>query len=71
MPNIDMPLEELIKYKGINERPTDFDDYWGKALAELDKQGLDYTLEKADFQAEGVECYHLYFTGVGNARIHA
>jgi cephalosporin-C deacetylase len=27
-------------------------------------------LKPAEFQAPGVECFHLYFTGVGGARIH-
>lgn len=70
MPLIDMPLEELKKYKGVNPKPTDFDDYWDESLKELEKQDLTYTLEKADFVSDGVECYHLYFTGVGGAKIH-
>lgn len=67
---IDMPLEELKRYNGISPRPRDFDDYWDKALKELDMCSLDYTLEKAEFQIPGVECYHLYFTGLGGAKVH-
>jgi len=71
MPVLDLPLEELKKYKGINPRPDDFDAYWEKSLVEM--RGVDPRIEmvKADFQAPGVECFHYYFTGVGNARIHA
>ena len=69
MPLLDKPLEELKKYKGINPRPNDFDEFWDKALAELDKQSLDYELEPAAFSAPGVKCDYLYFTGVGGARI--
>lgn len=36
MPMIDMPLEKLREYKGVNPRPSDFDEYWDRALAELD-----------------------------------
>ena len=36
MPLIDKPLEELKVYQGTNPKPTDFDEYWEKALAELD-----------------------------------
>lgn len=71
MPIVDMPLKELKKYKGTNEKPKDFAEYWAYALSELDKQSLEYTLEPASFKAEGVECYHMYFTGVGGARLHA
>lgn len=71
MPIVDMPLKELKKYKGTNEKPKDFSAYWAEALAELDAQSMTYILEPANFEADGVECYHLYFTGVGGARLHA
>ncbi|MFA9380935.1 MAG: acetylxylan esterase [Acetanaerobacterium sp.] len=71
MPIVDMPLKELKKYKGTNEKPKDFAAYWTKALSELDKQSMEYTLKKASFEADGVDCYHMYFTGVGGAQIHA
>jgi cephalosporin-C deacetylase len=70
MPVLDMPLEELKQYQGINPKPHDFDTYWDEALRELEQQDLSYTLEKDEFEVEGVECYHLYFTGVGGAKIH-
>ena len=70
MPAIDMPLDKLKQYQGINPKPTDFDQYWDRALAELDEQDLSYTLEKSEYISDGVECYHLYFTGVGGAKIH-
>ena len=31
MPLIDMPLDQLIEYRGRNPRPPDFDDYWKRA----------------------------------------
>lgn len=70
MPMLDMPLDELLTYKGINPRPTDFDDYWTRALGELDNQSLDYTLEEVPSAFKGVQLFHLYFTGVGGAKIH-
>ena len=70
MPLIDMSLHELKQYQGTNPKPADFDQYWNESLGELDNQDLSYTLEKSEYVAEGVECYHLYFTGVGGAKIH-
>jgi cephalosporin-C deacetylase len=67
----DYPLDVLKKYRGINPRPRDFDEYWDKALAELRATDPQVKLVKAEFQAPGVDCYHLYFTGVGGARVHA
>ncbi|WP_394549149.1 acetylxylan esterase [Priestia aryabhattai] len=66
----DMPLSELKKYKGINPKPHDFDGFWKDSLEELNKYSLEYELIPADFQSNFAECYHLYFTGVGGAKIH-
>jgi cephalosporin-C deacetylase len=67
----DFPFEQLTKYKGINPRPDNFDEYWDKGLLEMRAINPDIQLIPADFQAPNIECFHLYFTGVGNARIHA
>lgn len=67
----DFPFEQLKTYVGINPRPIDFKIYWDTALAEM--RGLDpqVALVPAEFQAPSAECFHLYFTGVGGARVHA
>ncbi len=70
MPLVDMPLEDLLRYKGVNPCPNNFEEYWAKALKELDEQSLSYTIEKDEFMSKDVELSHLYFTGVGGARIH-
>ena len=59
MPIIDLPLSELLQYAGRNECPADIDEYWDEAVAEVEALGTAYTLEKAEFQAPGTECYHL------------
>ncbi|MED3961559.1 acetylxylan esterase [Niallia taxi] len=66
----DMPLSDLQQYQGINPKPDDFDAYWAAGLKELQAQSLDYELIPASFQSKAAECFHLYFTGVGGARIH-
>lgn len=70
-PLFDMPLEEMRTYQGINPRPDDFDQYWDQALAELDAVDPQVELVPAKFAAPTVECFDLYFTGVGGARIYA
>jgi len=69
MPMLDFQLKELQAYQGSSPRPRDFEDYWERALRELDDAGTDYTLEPAEFSAPGVLCHYLYFTGVGGARV--
>jgi cephalosporin-C deacetylase len=67
----DYPLEKLKTYQGLNPRPADFDSFWDKSLAEMRSIQPQVELKPAEFQARGVECFHLYFTGVGGARVHA
>ncbi len=71
MPILDMPLEALREYQGRNPRPADMDAYWEAALAEL--RGTDPRVELVPhgIDAPAAECFHLYFTGVGGARVHA
>lgn len=71
MPLIDLPLAELEAYAGRNPRPADFDEYWHRALAELDAVDPKPELVPAQVKASFAECFHLYFTGVGRARVHA
>jgi len=71
MPIIDMPLNELQTYAGLNPRPVDFDAYWDDSLAEMRAVDPQVELRPAEFSAPGVECFHLYYTGVHGARVHA
>lgn len=67
----DMPFERLQTYEGRNPRPPDFDAYWDAALADMHALDPQIELKPAEFQTPVAECHHLYFTGVGGARIHA
>ena len=67
----DMPYEELQTYQGCNPRPADFDEFWDRGLAEMRAVDPQIEIVPAEFQAPYAECSHLYFTGVGGARIHA
>ena len=72
MPAFDLPLEALKTYQGSSPRPADFDAYWDTALAELDAH--DAQVERVPnhtINAPTVECYDLWFTGVGGSRIYA
>lgn len=70
MPQIDMSLEELKKYRGINPKPADFDEYWDRAIAEMEKIDPKLELKEAKFQGINSACYDLYFTGAHGARVH-
>lgn len=67
----DMPFEKLKDYQGVNPKPSDFDAYWDAALAEMN--AIDPQVEiipDEEFQTPFATCSHLWFTGVGGARIH-
>ncbi len=71
MPILDMPLYRLKEYQGRNPRPSDIDAFWDASIAEMEALGTDCELIPASFQVPGMACYDMYFTGMGNARIHA
>jgi cephalosporin-C deacetylase len=71
MPLIDMPLAELLEYQGRNPRPADMEEYWDAALAEMRALDPQVKLVPHRLDAPFAECFHLYFTGAGGARVHA
>jgi cephalosporin-C deacetylase len=71
MPVVDMPLAELEKYQGRNPRPEDFDAYWDSGLAEMRSVDPKIEIVPVDFEQPIANCFDLWFTGVGGARIYA
>ena len=69
MPIIDMSLDKLRVYQGVNECPADLDAFWDAGIAEMEALGTDCELIPA-ISLPDAECYDLYFTGTGGARIH-
>ena len=67
----DMPYEDLLIYEGTNPKPADFDVYWDTSLSEMKAIDPQVELIPAEFQTDYAECYHMYFTGVDGARVHA
>ena len=67
----DMPVEELKLYQGTNPCPDDFDEFWEHGLEEMRSVASNVELRASSFQTPFAECFDMYFTGVGNARIHA
>lgn len=67
----DLPLDELRDYQGTNPRPADFDAFWEEGLSEMRALDPQVALKPAQFQTDFAVCDHLYFNGVGGARVHA
>lgn len=71
MPAVDMPVEELFKYKGSSPCPADFDKYWDDALSEMNAINPEVEFVKKDFPSKVCDMFDLFYTGTKNARIHA
>ncbi|MEX1118443.1 MAG: alpha/beta fold hydrolase [Terrimicrobiaceae bacterium] len=72
MPVLDKPLADLKTYFGINPKPADFDDYWSRAIEELNNTPPEPELIPADaLGTRHTETFDLFFNGVGGARIYA
>ena len=67
----DLPVDQLPSYAGRNPRPNDFDDYWARALVELDGTEPEVSMEPVGHPTPIADAYDLHFTGVGGARIYA
>ena len=63
-------INNILNYKGIGQKPANFDEFWEKQLTFLDNRALEYELEQVAIPSNIANFYHLYFTGRDNARIH-
>lgn len=72
MPLVDKPLAELQTYQGITPRPQDFDTYWDESLAELERiDPQPELIHNSSISPKHADCFDLYFTSIGGARIYA
>ncbi len=71
MPLVDKPLDQLQSYQGRNPRPADFDEFWDASLAEMRAIDPQIELVPHHIDAPFAECFDLYFTGAGGARVYA
>ena len=71
MPILDMPLEQLKEYRGINPCPGDHEAYWEKGLEEMRGVERNVEVKDADLKLPNFEFKELRFTGVKGARIFA
>lgn len=62
---------ELEKYNGTTPMPDDFDEYWDRALMEMNSTEMNVSMTEADFRCPNTKCFDLYYTGVGGSRVYA
>lgn len=67
----DPKLLEIMKvYKGRDDVPDDFDNFWNQALAKMTELP-EYKLEERDFSIPNVICYELTFKGTRDGLVYA
>ena len=71
MPCVDMSLEKLKVYQGINPRPADFDAFWDASLAELYAIDPKAEFKPYPFPSKCADLYELTYTSTKGARIYA
>ncbi len=71
MPQLDMPLEQLLQYTGRNPKPADFAPFWNDSLAEMHALDPQVKLVRHEIDAPFAECFDLTFSGTGGARVYA
>jgi cephalosporin-C deacetylase len=69
MPQYDLPLSELKKYKPDLTRQEDFEEFWKSSLNELGKTKLDFQLFEYQYPVKGVKVYKILYKGFNNADI--
>ena len=62
MPCVDMPLEKLYEYKGINPCPADFDEFWELSLDEMRAIDPQARLTPVPYNAKIADCFVLTFS---------
>lgn len=65
MPQFDLPLEELEKYRPERSEPADFDAFWGKTLAAAASFALDARFQDVDAGYSELVTEDVTFSGYG------
>jgi len=71
MPTVDMPLAKLREYQGINPRPTDFDEFWDRSLAEMNAIDPEPQFTPYPLQSKVADFFELRFKSTKGAVIFA
>jgi len=70
MPMLDMSLERLKNYQGINPKPADFDQFWDNELEKIHAYNGKYEFTDANYPVCGVIVEDLNFVAPDGSVIH-
>lgn len=66
---VDMPLEELKKYKPLQTKKDDFTKFWEETKEISKNQSLNEEIKKINYIVEDIEANKIFYDGFGGARI--
>lgn len=67
-----MILEDMLKYKGVQKAPKDFEKFWEKEKESLSEIDLNLDLkESQNINFKGFKCYDLHFDSINQTKIYA
>ncbi|MGM0365442.1 MAG: acetylxylan esterase [Actinomycetota bacterium] len=66
---VDLPMEELWKYKPEQNREADFDSFWQKTIKQAESQPLNADAEKLSYIVSEIDAYKIYYHGFEKSRI--
>lgn len=66
---VDMPLEELIKYKPLQTKKDDFSKFWEETKRISKNQPLNEEIKKINYIIEEIEANKVFYDGLDGARI--
>lgn len=66
-----MSLEEMKSYRGQDEVPTDFAEFWQKELKKVKLEEVSYQLQRKTTTSEVAECYELRFISHDQSEIYS
>ncbi|MGX6592416.1 acetylxylan esterase [Cetobacterium ceti] len=71
MPSVDMSLDKLKNYTGINPKPSDFEEFWANSIEESNNTPLNYSFKESSFTFPFGKAYDLTFKGIDGENIYA
>lgn len=64
-------INQFKHYRGMGQRPADFDAFWARGLKEMRAVTPAVMQTPVSIKSRVAQAYDYWFTGVGEARIHA
>lgn len=66
---VDIPIDELWKYKPSHNKENDFKNFWEETLLDLKHEPLEEEVVKIDHYVKSINVNKVFYNGFGRARI--